>query len=193
MNALYRFLDKSLQWIVILLMVVLTAVVIAGVLFRKFGHSLIWYDEVASVLLAWVTYYGAAFAALRRGHIGVDSVLLRLPRSFRIPLVFLAEVLVIGFFVGLGYSGYLVLMSLHGDMLVSLPWVPVAFTQSVIPIGAALFVICELVSFPRYLHAMREGTSMSRDEPVESATPGSSADPAGTVSSSQPPSSSAKA
>jgi len=184
MNALYRFLDRSLQWTVILLMVVLTAVVIAGVLFRKFGNSLIWYDEVASILLAWVTYYGAAFAALRRGHIGVDSVLLHLPLSLRIPLVYLAELLVIGFFVGLGYSGYVVLLSLHGDSLISLPWVPVAFTQSVIPIGAALFVICELVSFPRYLQAMRRGVSVSHDAPVEVPATGPAADPAGTASQS---------
>ena len=31
--------------------------------YRKAGASLTWYDEIASILLAWVTYYGAALAA----------------------------------------------------------------------------------------------------------------------------------
>jgi hypothetical protein len=33
-------------------------------------------------------------------------------------------------------------------MLVSLPWVPQRLTQSVIPIGAVLFIIAELVTLP---------------------------------------------
>jgi hypothetical protein len=33
--------------------------------------------------------------------------------------------------------------------------VPVALTQSVIPLGAVLFVIAELVSLPEVLHAAR--------------------------------------
>jgi TRAP-type C4-dicarboxylate transport system permease small subunit len=160
---LARNLDRALQWIVILLMVTLTAVVIAGVLFRKFGNSLVWYDEVASILLAWVTYYGAAFAALRRGHIGVDGLLLKLPLRLRYAAVAVAEVLVIGFFTLLAWAGYRVIESLEGDSMVSLPWVPVTLTQSVIPIGAALFILCELVSLPRYLESVRRGRSVGHD------------------------------
>jgi hypothetical protein len=55
------------------LMVSLTTLVIVAVIYRKAGASLSFYDEVASVVLAWITYYGAALAALRRKHIGFDS------------------------------------------------------------------------------------------------------------------------
>jgi hypothetical protein len=41
--------------------------------------------------------------------------------------------------------------------LISLPGVPVLFTQSVIPIGATLFIICEALSLPEYWHRLREG------------------------------------
>jgi hypothetical protein len=41
-----------------------------------------------------------------------------------------------------------VVILLEGDTLISLPWVPVQLTQSVIPVGAALFVICHLLSLP---------------------------------------------
>ena len=47
-------------------MVTLAVEVTVGVAFRYVGHSLVWYDELASILLAWVTYYGAALATLKR-------------------------------------------------------------------------------------------------------------------------------
>mgnify|MGYP003849267425 CR=1 FL=1 len=75
-NLLQRVMTRALEWFLIFLMIVLTAVVVIAVLYRISGDSLSWYDEVAAVLLSWVTYYGACLAALERKHIGVDSVLL---------------------------------------------------------------------------------------------------------------------
>ena len=170
MTFLHRLLDELLQWTVILLMVVLTVVVIIAVFARKFGASLVWYDEVASVLLAWVTYYGAALAALKRRHIGFDGVLLRLPLKARMAAVVVSEVLVLGFFVLLAWTGFEVLAVVGGDHLISLPWVPITLTQSVIPIGAILFIICELVSLPEYWRAMRSGSSLEHPEYVPERT-----------------------
>ena len=56
-----------------------------------------------------------------------------------------AEVLVIAFFLLLGGVGLSVLPVLATDALVSLPWIPMSFVQSVIPISAALIVIAELI------------------------------------------------
>ena len=83
-NLLQRVMTRALEWFLIFLMIVLTAVVVVAVLYRIAGDSLSWYDEVAAVLLSWVTYYGACLAALERKHIGVDSVLLMLPTKFRL-------------------------------------------------------------------------------------------------------------
>lgn len=170
MTTLHRFLDWLLQWTVIILMIALTVVVILAVISRKMGASLVWYDEVASVLLAWVTYYGAALAALKRRHIGFDGVLLRLPLGPRMVAVVISELLVIGFFLLLGWAGLEVLAVVGGDTLVSLPWVPIMVTQSVIPIGAALFIICELVSLPAYWRAMMAGRSLEHPEFVPERT-----------------------
>lgn len=161
---LRRYLEATLEWFVIFLMVVLTIVVIVAVLFRLFGNSLSWYDEIAAIQLAWITYYGAALAALKRRHIGFDSVLLSLPVNLRLAGVVLAEIFVIGFFAVLAYTGWQVLQVLEGDMLVSLTWMPVQITQSVIPIGAVLFIICELLSLPIYWRATRDGHSLEHME-----------------------------
>ncbi len=164
LTGLSRSIEILLEWLLLILMVGLTAVVILAVIFRKLDASLSWYDEVASIMLSWVTYYGAALAALKRKHIGFDSVLLAIPMPMRLGVAYLAEVLAIGFFVLLAWAGWEVLQVLEGDSLVSLTWVPVQFTQSVIPIGAALFVICEILSAPAYLKMVAAGHSLEHAE-----------------------------
>lgn len=139
---------KVMEYIVIVLMVTLSILVLVAVVYRKSGASLSWYDEVASVLLAWLTYYASALAALSRGHIGFNGLLNAMTPSLRVPVLLLGEVLVIGFFILLAWVGVEVLVILEGDSLTSLTWVPTRLTQSVIPIGAVLFVIGQLLSFP---------------------------------------------
>ena len=140
-------------------MIALTAVVVIAVIYRKLDASLSWYDEIASVGLAWITYYGGALAVLKRKHIGFDSVLLAIPMPARLYLAIFAEIVFIAFFALLAWAGWEVLLVLEGDNLVSLRWISVQFTQSVIPIGAALFIICELLAAPAYLKMVIAGES----------------------------------
>ena len=116
-----RGYERALEWVVIALMTVLAVEVTAGVVFRYLGHALIWYDEMASVLLAWLTFYGAALASVKRAHIGcpelLDAMGWRARRAFNIA----AELVVIAFFVLLGWVGASVLPILATDALVSLP------------------------------------------------------------------------
>jgi TRAP-type C4-dicarboxylate transport system permease small subunit len=146
-----RRLGAFLEGVVLVLMGALATVVVVGVGFRKAGMSLVWYDEVASILLAWLTYYGAALAALRRAHIGVPTLVDRLPRGARVGAVLVAEACVVGFFVVLAWAGVRVLSVLSGTTLVSLPWIPMSVAQSVIPVGAALFVVAEILALPAAL------------------------------------------
>ena len=76
--------DKTLEFILFVMMIALATVVILGVSFRWAGHALTWYDEVASMQLAWLTYYGSAYAALKGGHISVPSILKSFPLQFQI-------------------------------------------------------------------------------------------------------------
>lgn len=162
-----RVVELVLELFTIFLMVLLTVTVIVAVFARISGNSFSWYDEVAAIMLSWITYYGSALAALKRRHIGFDSVLLALPRTLRIAAALFAEAVIIGFFGLLAWAGWEVLLVLQGMSLVSLTWVPVQFTQSVIPIGAALFILCELLSLPRYLSATARGVSLEENEREE--------------------------
>ena len=148
-DAARSLFERLLETITVLLIISLAVVVILGVIFRWAGDSLSWYDEIASVQLAWLTYYGAALAALKRAHIGVPGLIAVVQPLYRVPLVIFAELVVIGFFLILAWYGYVVLIILEGDTLISLPWIGTQFTQSVIPIGAILFVIAEVLNLPQ--------------------------------------------
>ena len=64
--AWYRWYGKLLEGLVMVLMIVMFLEVMLGVVFRVAGHSLVWYDEVASIILAWLTFYGSALASDRK-------------------------------------------------------------------------------------------------------------------------------
>lgn len=149
--------ERLLEIIVIALTGGMALVVLLAVIYRKSGASLVWYDEVASIMLAWLTYYGASLAALKRAHIGFPGMVDSLPTQWRIAAVWFGEAVTIGFFALLGWVGWTVLVVLEGDYLISLPEVPSQFTQSVIPIGAALFIVAQLLSLPRVLEEARRG------------------------------------
>jgi TRAP-type C4-dicarboxylate transport system permease small subunit len=152
-DTVRSLLRKILEAIVLTLMVTLALIVVVGVGFRKAGASLVWYDEVASVVLAWLTYYGAALAALSRSHIGMPTLVDRLPGNARKAVVIFGDLVVITFFSAVAWAGVRVLSVLGGSTLVSLPWVPLAVTQSVMPIGAVLFIAAQLLSLPSALRA----------------------------------------
>lgn len=149
--------ERLLEVIVMMLTSGMAIVVLLAVIYRKMGASLVWYDEVASIMLAWLTYYGAALAALKRAHIGFPGMVEAMPANLRISAVWFGEAVVIGFFALLAWVGWEVLVVLEGDYLISLPDVPSQFVQSVIPIGAVLFIIAQLLTLPRTLDDARRG------------------------------------
>ncbi len=147
--------EKFLEAIVIVLMSALAIEVTIGICYRAFGNSLSWYDEVAVILLAWLTFYGSALAALKRAHIGFPGLVKSMAPWCRLAVVIVGKVLVIGFLALLGWIGYSVLDVLATDYLINFPDVSVAWTQSVIPISCVLFIVAELVNLPDTLNAAR--------------------------------------
>src|SRR5512134_1396911 len=155
LGSFRRGYERFLEWICIVLMIALAVEVTAGVLFRYSGHSLVWYDEVATILLAWVTFYGSALAVLKHAHMGVPEIVRMLPAGPRVAAAVVAQLCTMAFFVLLAWVGYTILEILATDRLVSLPEVPVAYANSVIPISAVLFIVGQLLVFPEVLREAR--------------------------------------
>jgi TRAP-type C4-dicarboxylate transport system permease small subunit len=156
--------ELALEWIMIVLMITLAVEVTAGVIFRYSGHSLVWYDEVATILLAWVTFYGSALAVLKKGHMGVPEIVRLLPMGARVAVTIFAQACTIAFYLLLAWAGFSIMEILATDYLVSLPKVSVAVAQSVIPISALLIVIAQVMMFPAAMDEALRGDIVKAEE-----------------------------
>jgi len=150
-NALRDGFSRLLEIIVVINMLALAIVVIVGFLSRLVGAPFTWYDEVASVGLAWLTYYGAALAAAKGAHIACPSIVNAFPPALRLPVALLGELVTIAFFVLLTITGWQVVQILQGSTLISLPSVSLQVTQSALPIASVLFIIAELLRLPEVM------------------------------------------
>ncbi len=164
--------QKFLEFVVFLNVVALSGVVIIGFMSRLLGSPFSWYDEVASVGLAWLTYYGAALAAAKGAHITCPSIINMASPGIRLPVALLAEAITIAFFVLLGYTGYQVVVILEGSTLVSLTSISLQLTQSVIPIGSALFIIAQLLRLPEVIESARGAGFIDHELEEAGITPG---------------------
>jgi TRAP-type C4-dicarboxylate transport system permease small subunit len=160
-----------LETIVIVLVTALTALVICGFCFRYVGYALSWYDEVASIGLVWLTYYGSALAALRGAHIGVPGFVNAMPPNWRVATTIFAEAVFFIFFIMLCWTGVQVLEALGGEYLVSLDWMPQRLTASVIPIASALVIVAEALRIPKLLRDAR-GKGFIDTEAIEAMSHG---------------------
>ncbi len=166
MNRAVRLLRLTLEGVTTGLVVALAVVVVAAVVARyAFNSSFVWYDEVASVLLAWITFYGAALAMLRRRHIGFPGLVIALPKPLAVSAFVSAEMVVFCVFAAFAYAGWLVLGVLGNETLVSLD-VPLWVTQSAVPIGAVLFLTAQIFSMRQAWQDMLAGRS-AEDEEIE--------------------------
>jgi TRAP-type C4-dicarboxylate transport system permease small subunit len=116
-----------------------------GVFFRYvLDASLAWYDEFASYLLVWLTFYGAAAASYRRRHIGFETVVNRLMPNTRKIVGIVAELFVLSFQVVLFYYGWLLTRTMGDETAISLTWVKMGWVYSVLPITGGLMLLISL-------------------------------------------------
>ncbi len=164
MKLAARLLLAGLEAVTLALIVILAIVVVFSVLMRGLGASPGWYDEIASNLLAWITWFGAAYAALRGSHMTVQSVLVRFPRGARKVLFIAGEMVVLVTMILVVIGGWKIVQTLAGETLVSLPWMPRAAVQSVLPVGAALFVLGRALALPVAWKQVMAGTDADAAE-----------------------------
>ena len=145
MSASFSLLKRLLEGISLGLLITLAVIVVLAVIYRTLGSSLIWYDEIASVLLAWLTYFGSALAALKRAHLGFTGILLSVNIRVRRIIFWFSEICTYAFVGICGYAGWYVLRIFGDETLVSLP-IPLSVTQAVVPVGFMLFALAQMAS-----------------------------------------------
>jgi len=147
MAKLLGRLVTLIEWWAVCLLVAMTAIVCFGVFFRYvLNSSLVWYDEFASYLLVWLTFYGCVAVDYQRRHIGFDLFVNKLAPGVRRAVDVVGELAVLGFQFVLFYYGWILTERMGDETAISLPWVKVTWISSVLPITGGLLL---LISFTR--------------------------------------------
>ena len=106
----YRKTLKLFQWVteyaLFLLVAGMVAIVFAQVIFRfVLRASLPLSEEAARYIMAWISMLGAGIGIRRKGHIGVEAVVMLLPAAFKKAVAALAASIASGFFLGVVVYG----------------------------------------------------------------------------------------
>lgn len=159
-RLLGRLIDL-IEWWAVCLLAGLVVVVCLGVFFRYvLNSSLVWYDEFASYMLVWLTFYGVVVADFQRRHIGFDLVVNKLAPLARKAVDVVAELAVLGFQFVLFYYGWVLTERMGDETAISLPWVKVTWITSVLPITGGLLL---LISFTRLVGMLSGRTNKQGD------------------------------
>lgn len=106
MSGLKHFTSQLLGALSVFVFVVLVIDVLWGVLTRyAFGHQAPWSEEIARLLLVWLSMLGTALAYVHRSHLGVDVLLLALAQPARQVAVVTVYLLVLAFAAGVMVYG----------------------------------------------------------------------------------------
>jgi TRAP-type C4-dicarboxylate transport system permease small subunit len=167
MSFLTRAVARLVEAVCLLLLVALTGAVVYATVMRYLGASPVWYDEMAQVMLAWLTYFAAVHAMFNRQHMGFAGLVLAMPKPLRLALILFAEAAIIAFFGVAVWYGTGILPIAAFDELLSLPWVSMAVVQSVIPITGALMIFASLATLPKVLRDAMEGIDRDHAEIAE--------------------------
>jgi TRAP-type C4-dicarboxylate transport system permease small subunit len=103
-KTLFRILDRTLEMLLFVTLAGMAALVAANVFCRfVLNFSLSWGDELAQVLLVWMTFLGAAVGMRDKAHYAFDYLVKSLPGNAKRIFVLLSEVIVILASIGLLY------------------------------------------------------------------------------------------
>jgi TRAP-type transport system small permease protein len=142
------------------LMIAMVALVTVGVFFRYvLDASLTWYDEFASYLLVWLSFYGAVIATWRGRHINFETLAERVGPRARRALAVVSEAFSLVFQAVLLVYGIVLVRAVGHETAVSIAAVPMGWVYSVLPISGGLMLLVTLVRLGALLtgRPIREG------------------------------------
>jgi TRAP-type C4-dicarboxylate transport system permease small subunit len=103
-SSFYRILDRVLETLLFVILATMVAVVSAAVVWRYVLRSPIsWADELASILMVWFTFLGAAVGMRDRAHYAFDYLVTALPPGAKRFVLLLGQLVAIGISIGLLY------------------------------------------------------------------------------------------
>ncbi len=142
--AVRKGLTKVLQWVVIILMAALVFDVLWGVISRyALGQQAKWSEELARLLLVWVSLFGASVAFGMKAHLGLDYFAGKLhPSAGRLNAIVGALITLVFAILVFGVGGWALVHKTmeSGQTMVALP-IAKWWEYAALPVSGVFMVI----------------------------------------------------
>lgn len=103
---LTKILVKMLTWLCIISITLLTAIVLLQVISRVSNIFIPGTEELARLLIVWLTFLGSSLAIYEKMHLAVNYFVRKIGRNNRKFVYFFVNVLIVGFYGVLTYFGF---------------------------------------------------------------------------------------
>jgi TRAP-type transport system small permease protein len=156
-KAAFLLVDRLLETLLFLVLAAMAAVVFANVVCRYgLNTSLSWGEEIALLLMVWLTYLGAALVMRDRAHYAFDYLLRSLPAGRRFFTV-TGHLIVVGLTAALGWWAAQVTVQLWEWTMVSVK-VSQGWVYAACPVGCLFMLLYAVRNFIEDLQAPAGGS-----------------------------------
>ncbi|HUU39509.1 MAG TPA: TRAP transporter small permease [Desulfatiglandales bacterium] len=139
-KVLYRYFSRVLDILAICLLSILVIVVFINVCSRyALNLSLAWSEELAKILLVWVTFIGAAVASRQGRHLKIEDVLKRMDEKRQRKMYIYINVVVSLFLVFMIWKGFSFSIAMK-DIVTDALQISNMILYAAIPVGAVLML-----------------------------------------------------
>lgn len=134
MKSKRRFLSVEVLAIILLVgMLILVGLqVVSRYIFNK---PITWTEEMARLLLVWITFVGAYIALKRNQHVYFFYLLNKLPEGLKRAVSITIDIIVCVFFIGTIWAGFRLVNQTHSVRSVTLEFVRWSYVYAAVPIG----------------------------------------------------------
>jgi len=145
LGGVEKTISGVIRWLIIALMLVMTATVFLQIVFRYvFNVPLAWSEELARFSFVWVSFFGASALMRMREHINVTVFTDNVPPRVRSACVILANLCVL-FCIYFFVVGGVALATNEWSQLSPTMQVPMGYVYVAIPLAASLMGVWVLV------------------------------------------------
>jgi C4-dicarboxylate transporter, DctM subunit len=141
-----KMVGQSIDWFVSFLLVAMTMVISLQVISRVFGSSFSWTEEMARILLIWVSFLGAFLGLKSKEHIRVTSFLNRFSPGTQMAVSTGVVFLIFYFLLYLIWVGIEVVKRTSGNLTAALE-ISFTYIHIIVPISAGFMTLYLLRQF----------------------------------------------
>ena len=144
MQVVFKLMDRTVNWLLALLMTAMTVVMTAQVWYRfVLNDPLTWSEELGRYLFVWISFLGAAAGVRYQMHLGIDLLRKVLPPNAYRLMVLLTNLAIQMFLAAIIYWGFRILGVVRFQTSASMN-ISMLYPYLAVPVGSIFMLINSL-------------------------------------------------